>query len=231
MLACLGGALIWRQATDADRGRWRKLSRDSLQARARGPGRAGCAPSSAPRWCSAAASSCWRRPTSPRCATGSCCSMVGAGRPGPAHRAVVDAAGHRSCAPRRSERIRSQERADIAAHLHDSVLQTLALIQRNASSPREVVPAGARAGARTAHAALRRAHRVRAARATSCARTAAEVEDAYAIGVDVVIVGDARDDRRTDRRDRSGPRGAGERGQARAASPPSRCTRRSNRRR
>ena len=38
----------------------------------------------------------------------------------------------------RSERIRSQERADIAAHLHDSVLQTLALIQRNASAPREV---------------------------------------------------------------------------------------------
>ncbi len=41
-------------------------------------------------------------------------------------------------ADERRERIRSQERADLAAHLHDSVLQTLALIQRNASSPREV---------------------------------------------------------------------------------------------
>jgi signal transduction histidine kinase len=31
----------------------------------------------------------------------------------------------------RSERIRSEERADMAAHLHDSVLQTLALMQRS----------------------------------------------------------------------------------------------------
>ncbi|NHD16703.1 PspC domain-containing protein [Actinopolyspora sp. BKK1] len=38
----------------------------------------------------------------------------------------------------RSTRIRSQERAEIAAHLHDSVLQTLALIQKQASSEREV---------------------------------------------------------------------------------------------
>ena len=32
----------------------------------------------------------------------------------------------------RAERVRSQDRADVAAHLHDSVLQTLALIQKNA---------------------------------------------------------------------------------------------------
>ena len=32
----------------------------------------------------------------------------------------------------RTERVRTQERADLAAHLHDSVLQTLALIQKNA---------------------------------------------------------------------------------------------------
>jgi len=38
----------------------------------------------------------------------------------------------------RTERIRSQERADVAAHLHDSVLQTLALIQRQASDPAAV---------------------------------------------------------------------------------------------
>jgi signal transduction histidine kinase len=38
----------------------------------------------------------------------------------------------------RAERIRSQERAEMAAHLHDSVLQTLALVQKRAEDPREV---------------------------------------------------------------------------------------------
>src|SRR5262249_23080828 len=38
----------------------------------------------------------------------------------------------------RSERIRSQERPEMAAHLHASVLQTLALIQRHSDDGREV---------------------------------------------------------------------------------------------
>jgi signal transduction histidine kinase len=36
----------------------------------------------------------------------------------------------------RAERVRTQERADMAAHLHDSVLQTLALMQRTDSATR-----------------------------------------------------------------------------------------------
>ena len=36
----------------------------------------------------------------------------------------------------RAERARADERADVAAHLHDSVLQTLALIQKSAADPR-----------------------------------------------------------------------------------------------
>ena len=39
----------------------------------------------------------------------------------------------------RRERIVETERAEIAAHLHDSVLQTLALIQRQTDQPREVL--------------------------------------------------------------------------------------------
>jgi signal transduction histidine kinase len=44
----------------------------------------------------------------------------------------------RSLAAERTERIRSQERADVGAHLHDSVLQTLALIQQSAEDPKQV---------------------------------------------------------------------------------------------
>ena len=55
----------------------------------------------------------------------------------------------RNLAAERAERIRSQERAELAAHLHDSVLQTLTLMQKRAADPREVAtprpPPGARA--------------------------------------------------------------------------------------
>ncbi len=39
----------------------------------------------------------------------------------------------------RRARIRSEERADVAAHIHDSVLQTLALIQRQSDDPQAMV--------------------------------------------------------------------------------------------
>src|SRR5262249_60351722 len=38
----------------------------------------------------------------------------------------------------RAARIRSEERSEVAARVHDSVLQTLALIQRHAQEPRRV---------------------------------------------------------------------------------------------
>ena len=62
-------------------------------------------------------------------------------------------------------RIRAQERAEVAAHVHDSVLHTLTLIQRNAEDPREVRPARPRPGARAARLALQ------AARAPARTRT------------------------------------------------------------
>jgi phage shock protein PspC (stress-responsive transcriptional regulator) len=45
----------------------------------------------------------------------------------------------RELAHERRERLRAQERAEMAEHLHDSVLQTLALIQRSAEDPHKVV--------------------------------------------------------------------------------------------
>jgi signal transduction histidine kinase len=90
----------------------------------------------------------------------------------------------------RRERIVSQERADVAAHLHDSVLQTLALIQKHAHDPREVVKL-----ARSQERDLRGWLYDDVADDTSSfaaalKRAAAEVEDAQGVPVDVVTVGD-----------------------------------------
>jgi signal transduction histidine kinase/phage shock protein PspC (stress-responsive transcriptional regulator) len=97
-----------------------------------------------------------------------------------------------SLSAERAERIRSQAHADLAAHLHDSVLQTLALIQRQAHDPRAVIrlargqerdlrtflyaDGGGPDNAETVAAALR--------------RVAAEVEESAGVPVEVVTVGD-----------------------------------------
>jgi signal transduction histidine kinase len=96
----------------------------------------------------------------------------------------------RSLAAERTERIRSQERADVGAHLHDSVLQTLALIQRNADSPREVARL-ARGQERTLRTLLYGDRAASGNFAAQLRAAAAEVEDDYAITVDAVVVGDA----------------------------------------
>jgi signal transduction histidine kinase len=96
----------------------------------------------------------------------------------------------------RRERIRSQERAEPAAHLHDSVLQTLALIQRHVDSPREVTRL-ARGQERELRAWLYRPEGRRESRlAAALEAAAAEVEDAYAVQVETVVVGDAELDER-----------------------------------
>ena len=60
-----------------------------------------------------------------------------------------------------SELARATERADIAAHLHDSVLQTLALIQRKAEDPARGHPARPCPGTRAAVLAVCRTDRQR----------------------------------------------------------------------
>ncbi|MGP4015430.1 ATP-binding protein [Saccharopolyspora sp. 5N708] len=107
----------------------------------------------------------------------------------------------------RASRIRSQERAEIAAHLHDSVLQTLALIQKQADSEREV-----RRLARGQERELRNwlygpdgygSERRSAADDGPAATFSAElsricgaVEDAFAVKVQQVVVGDCDVDER-----------------------------------
>lgn len=89
----------------------------------------------------------------------------------------------------REEKLIADTRADMAAHLHDSVLQTLALIQRQADDPRQVASLARRqerelrtwlytdtAGPGTLKAALMAA--------------GGEVEDARGVAVEVVCVGD-----------------------------------------
>ena len=101
----------------------------------------------------------------------------------------------------RRARIVTAERAEIAAHLHDSVLQTLALIQRQSSSPREVHRLargqerelrawlyGPGGYGRPDHDADRSADEQLSAALGSAA---AEVEDTYAVTVNPVVVGDA----------------------------------------
>ena len=97
----------------------------------------------------------------------------------------------RSLAAERAERVRSQERAEMAAHLHDSVLQTLTLMQMRADDPREVA-ALARRQQRELRAWLAAGGEAGEDRFAAALRAAAEeVEDAYRITVDVVAVGDA----------------------------------------
>ncbi len=90
----------------------------------------------------------------------------------------------------RAERIRTQERADVAAHLHDSVLQTLALIQRNAADP-ETVSRLARAQERELRTWLYVGEEGTDETVAGALReAAARVEDEHGAVVDVVTVGD-----------------------------------------
>jgi signal transduction histidine kinase len=196
VLACVGGALIWRQAGETQRQRWWRFSQSSLSARtAHRIGRA-------------------------RLVLGASLVAVGAVAVIARHNlsaigdsligVVVAAVGIAvitgpwwiglvaELSAERRERIASQARADLAERVHDSVLQTLALIQRNAASPREVARLargqerelrGLLYGApMAANSPTHLADGLRAA--------AAEVEDAYAIVIDVVIVGDVPLDER-----------------------------------
>ncbi len=95
-------------------------------------------------------------------------------------------------------RIRTQERADLAARVHDSVLQTLALIQRDPADARRVATL-----ARRQERELRtwlypdREPAAEGTLAEAVQTAAAEIEELHGLRVDVVRTGDARLDERT----------------------------------
>jgi signal transduction histidine kinase len=95
----------------------------------------------------------------------------------------------------RRERIRSDERAEVAAHLHDSVLQTLALIQRSSGSPTEVTRL-ARGQERELRRWLYTTRGQDGTLAAALERVGADVEADHAVRVDVVVVGDTEVDER-----------------------------------
>jgi signal transduction histidine kinase/phage shock protein PspC (stress-responsive transcriptional regulator) len=102
----------------------------------------------------------------------------------------------RSLTDERARRIRSQERAEVAAHLHDSVLQTLALVQRRSHEPGEVAQL-ARRQERELRAWLagRPSPSEAATLAAALEAAAAEVEGRHGVPVEVVAVGDRALDR------------------------------------
>jgi signal transduction histidine kinase/phage shock protein PspC (stress-responsive transcriptional regulator) len=101
----------------------------------------------------------------------------------------------------RRQRIRSEERSDMAAHLHDSVLQTLTLIQRHADTP-----------ARARMLARRQERELRAwlfderapvdgrplSLVAALEAVVTEVEDRHVVEVDLVVVGECPLDRRVE---------------------------------
>ncbi|MGN6331973.1 MAG: PspC domain-containing protein [Motilibacteraceae bacterium] len=188
-----GVAVLWRQADDAQRDRWRRVA--------------------------ASGASATGRAARVRLGVGAVLLVMGvvlfAARRGDAALAggvllavLVVTAGlalvtapwwlqvTRELRAERAARIREQERAEIAAHVHDSVLHTLALIQRNAEDPRAVARL-ARSQERELRSWLYRPTSSSGGTlASALPDVVAEVEDAHGVAVELVVVGDVPVDRR-----------------------------------
>jgi signal transduction histidine kinase len=107
----------------------------------------------------------------------------------------------RDLSTERRERVRAQERADMASHVHDSVLQSLALIQKAANDPHEVVRL-----ARLQERELRywlfnpdtlgRRSEQPETLSGAMAGIEREIEDSYGVSLDLIVVGDCAMDER-----------------------------------
>ncbi len=90
----------------------------------------------------------------------------------------------------RRQRIRLDEREAMAAHLHDSVLQTLALIQRSADDPRRTIALARRQESELREWLYGTATASDATVVAAIRTMVREVEDLYDVRIDVVAVGD-----------------------------------------
>ncbi len=91
----------------------------------------------------------------------------------------------------RAEKVRAETRADMAAHLHDSVLQTLALIQRQSDDPK-VVQRLARRQERELRGWLYDDQSEQVTFKAALTAAAGDVEDDRGVPIELVTVGDSR---------------------------------------
>lgn len=189
VLTGLGGALVWRQASESQREAWTRLSANSLTATARGRNGVIRLMAGAAMVVAGGVLVLTRGAGIDQVASSLVVVLIvtlGFGLiTGPLWMRIVG-----ELTAERRALVRAQDRAELAARVHDSVLQTLALIQKNADAPREV--------ARLARGQERELRTLLYGRRTATGQFAAvlhdlvaEVEDHYAIKVDAVVVGDA----------------------------------------
>ncbi len=199
LISAAGLILIWRNEEEAERARLRQLLQPLAQLGSGGRGS--------------------RRVLASRIVAGTLVAGAGLfallkGHPGtrllaPVGGALLVAAGvvvvfgpwwlglARSLVAERQARVVAEERADMAARVHDSVLQTLALIQRSAANPSQVVQL-ARAQERELRSWLF-AGRVPGSfekdevttLASGVALIERQVEAAHGVAVDAITVGDS----------------------------------------
>jgi signal transduction histidine kinase/phage shock protein PspC (stress-responsive transcriptional regulator) len=94
-------------------------------------------------------------------------------------------------AAERRERLLSEQRADVAAHLHDSVLQTLALIQQQSEDPKAVAMLARRQERDLRTWLYAREEPAEQSLRAALQRVASDVEDRHGVPVELVTVGDA----------------------------------------
>jgi signal transduction histidine kinase len=90
----------------------------------------------------------------------------------------------------RTARIRTEERSEIAARVHDSVLQTLALVQREAGDPKRVAALARRQERELRSWLYPGAREEGAGLAAAMDAAAAEIEELHGVPVELVRTGD-----------------------------------------